>query len=1154
MHRWLRLSWLSFLNCLLATSAICQVHPWADLRFPALSGVPGTAGTALYRVSGNDLYVTNFTGGLGKVSGGLASFRIDGLDLRRENVPAVQGTVFAVESDGMGGIVVGGSFSQAGDSLRRNLLHLDSNLNILPSPDMEGTIVGLARVDAERFLLQLAKGEGRTTWALWNHEQHTVVDLGAVFYAVEQVLPIGNGKLLLVGTGFVWPGDTLSSNAPWCVVDSLSLAVLDTPKPDPVYGMGLQAIVSGDTILVVGSLYKLDSINGLQSISIQARNRLTLEEIPGFAQRFPTAEHGIDAVFVDTISVTFRQHNQIGGETSLSFHRYGWSGNLQSVGVGSWSNSYSHIAVSGNRAAFYDEDSLLVYSITNGLEYRLPLRRTYSNVNSIALDRQRVWFGGSFYMNQPEGELWRGPGHIRLADRVVLPKQHKSNSSHGLPYKKGWIAIRYDKSTSIWNEDYQTLTYYSAAGVPTDLAFRFEWFSAFSQEWNPGGATLLALSGDTLLISGSFNRVNGSECPSLIAVDLRTNQQLPIKYDVYNFAGPDIGLQDLQIYRGKVFITGEVGIWRDGIELGHIGVLDLQTGSALLPIALDDSGFNLAFQGDVCFVSGKFERFFHSILSINNYKSLTASRIAAFNINTGLPVQLPAFNRPGEVLDAIAVHGNTLHMATFRFKRSASYATGSYYDGNIISFNINTGNEIRRIGEIESYYENLSAPAFRFCTFRYLHADDSLLVAGGSFHRIGNFIRHGILVGPTIDAGLDIFVGLGGCKTDSLHVLPIYDQYLWKRDGQELAHNGNTLPLSEPGHYQLSVFLSKNHRWYHSKVIEYDGKPPFETGRVLASDSVICAQSQTINLQASQTRVIEWYLDGNSLGITNINLEVSKPGTYTYHFQDSCGVFHISLPYRVKNSTSPLPGLLQSSGTILCNGNIISLYADQMVLGWYRNSTLIPAANGQQLVVTDSGSYTYTYQSCGYTGESNSILIQSKVPTTEVTMYPDRISASNLSSIAPSWYVDWEFAGNRQLRKIADATQWTLQVHLAGNYWLKCESADGCFQWQGPFSYSQSSPGYGATFSPDRGWMVTDYNGKAFLYPNPVTDQLFLLVDESHLKSVRIYSTNGQLHPPSFSRQGPNLVLVDVSALGSGTYILVAELTHQTIYSRLVIK
>lgn len=395
-------------------------------------------GNTLY-VGGNFTTMSKFSGSLINISAGTAN------PLALGSWPKTNGAVNAIVSDGSGGYIIAGSFTQVGTSTRNRIAQINATGTVTSwDPNADGTINTIARVGTTIYVggtFANIGGQVRSRIAAlslttglatsWNPSSSGTVNIitpnttGTVIYTGGTFANIGgqgrnniaaldattglatswnpnsngtvnaialNGTTAYVGGSFTNVGGQARNNAA-AINTTTGIASTWNPAPNnTVYDFA----INGSNVLVAGSFSSIGSQarNGIAEVDANLGNATSLNYQLPSATVFKIKIFGNDLYLGGTFTLSTGQANLIKINKALG-SILSWECNLNNS-VLAIEASATNVVAGGNFTTFYKNrqriaaidfltDTLIAWSTT-----------VNSSVNAIAATATTVYIGGNF--------------------------------------------------------------------------------------------------------------------------------------------------------------------------------------------------------------------------------------------------------------------------------------------------------------------------------------------------------------------------------------------------------------------------------------------------------------------------------------------------------------------------------------------------------------------------------------------------------------------------------------------------------------------------------------------------------------------------------------------------------------------------------------
>ncbi|MEX1189345.1 MAG: T9SS type A sorting domain-containing protein [Bacteroidia bacterium] len=304
--------------------------------------------------------------------------------------------------------------------------------------------------------------------------------------------------------------------------------------------------------------------------------------------------------------------------------------------------------------------------------------------------------------------------------------------------------------------------------------------------------------------------------------------------------------------------------------------------------------------------------------------------------------------------------------------------------------------------------------------------------------------------------------------------------YQWKKDGDVIGQNQNTLTTSAEGEYTLTLANTCGVRPAGNTVIvNVDSITPVSQTIIPQPGTALCEGGYVLlNAQPVPFQTYTWFLDGMPLNSqSNAVFQATSWGNYTVQAVNACGISEISEPVTLGPGDAPEDfEIYTTEGFDVCSNDSIALTA-QVAFGvgirWYLNSELI-AEGPAQIYVNQGGTFTAdAFNGCGDATGLNSVSI-TVLQAPEVPVIS--LNGADLTTTATGelqWY-------NSALQPIeGENTQQYTPAPSNATYFLSVSNENGCMEWSEPFNYIVNGLSYQEIL-------------KFEVFPNPASDKLFL--------------------------------------------------------------
>jgi PKD repeat protein len=240
------------------------------------------------------------------------------------------------------------------------------------------------------------------------------------------------------------------------------------------------------------------------------------------------------------------------------------------------------------------------------------------------------------------------------------------------------------------------------------------------------------------------------------------------------------------------------------------------------------------------------------------------------------------------------------------------------------------------------------------------------------------------IVTPIPVSGLITLVGnteLCGSETSTLSIQILTGvNYQWKKDGNNIGTNQNTLLVNEGGIYTVEISNSCG-TVTSLNSIEISITPQPIAGTISTNGSTTICSGSNVELSVlSQTGVnYQWKLDGNNIGINSTTLLANTAGVYSIEFSNSCGTIVSANTISIIVNSAPTPFTISANGsTTICSGSSIELsVAPQVGVNYqWKIDGLNTGTNSATLTANAAGIFSVEISNnCGTVVSTNTISV-----------------------------------------------------------------------------------------------------------------------------------------------------------------------------------
>lgn len=365
--------------------------------------------------------------------------------------------------------------------------------------------------------------------------------------------------------------------------------------------------------------------------------------------------------------------------------------------------------------------------------------------------------------------------------------------------------------------------------------------------------------------------------------------------------------------------------------------------------------------------------------------------------------------------------------------------------------------------------------------------------------------------------------------------------YQWMMNGAAVPDSTNaTFYITEAGVYGLIV---ENACGTDTSGMFTVNVVTAVTGGINTSGPVQFCEGGSVELQATPGSGVmyEWLMDGVSVAdSTNGWFTASEAGDYAVIVSNVCGS-DTSVVTTVTTDTPATAGLNISGALEFCEGGVVTLHAlpaAGVTYTWLQNGLEVEDADTAGLNVTEGGSYMVVVSNtCGDDTTAAVTVIVNDLPETPVIMASGGYLGIDPGSVSGNPDYQWYLGGNA----IPDATADTIVPAANGMYTVTVTNADGCSSTSAAFGIDNASLGEQAGI---------------FLQiaPNPTNSVFAVSFTPGTLRSLTLFDVNGKVIATQLPEQTADVLVFDLSAYGSGVYLLRADGISDVRTERIVLE
>jgi len=1013
-------------------------------------------------------------------------------------MPRVNGTVYCVISDGVGGWYLGGNFTQVGSYTRLNIAHInpdktvDQSFNPTANDIVEtmylagntlfvgGKFTHIGDVN-RNYIVALNKTTGMgTSWdAAANGRVRSIASYSDKLYVGGDFTSIGgNSRNYLACVDTVYAQSTSWNPNPNGIVNkivvsgiklyaagdfssiggqsrqklasyTLTLGLVDAWNPTPnarVYDL----VVNNNTVYVAGAFTNIGTQNRNYIAALSSTSNT------GLAMSWnPLAN---DTVF----ALALQGFNLIAG------------GRFTTIGGRSF-NRIASLNLTNGTANLWNPN-------INGFKTYTPM------VRCLATNGNSIYAGGQFY--SAGGQTRNNVAAIDATSGSLLPWDANTNGIVRSVYALGNFVYLGGDFTQL------------AGYIVKNRIVQLRASDAVPTGWNPnanGNVHAITAKGNNLYVGGEFTTIGGNNRPKLAIVNIADGTSAVWA------PNPNGTVRTLTIGGDTLYAGGDFttigGQTRNSAASYNI---TSQAITNFNPNA-NNSVYSIAVKGKKAFIGGSFT-------SLN---SLSRNNLGVYDVISN-SVTSDAFNLSNL---------NTVY--SISGVDSAVYVGGKYTNtalpSNVVT---NNSNAIKTSTlAMSDYWHPMPDDIVRSI---FVYKDKVYL--GGKFQHIAGtyqpyfaevdnyFTGSSTIIAPTITKFCE-------GESDTIKAVKrIGYKYQWYKDN--VIVNGAKSSFIVPtrtGNYTCAVTDTINYGTLFSNVVHVDVDPLADTTLTPSGATTFCGIGNvTLSAVTVASYAYQWYKDYNPIiGANSNSYKATTSGAYYCDVYNASGCARSTQIITV-NSSGIIPLIINNTGvSTVCSGQTVSLSSSNTTGNlWYKDGASLGVTT-QNLSINQSGMYKVYATNNGCSGYSKELAIT-------ITPLPATPIVTQNGNALRSSYV----TGNQwhsQSGKIVGETNQDYTPLASGNYYTLVTVA-GC--------NSNSSNIINV--------VVTGFENESFvqsgsIYPNPVKNELTIFLQDKSAKKITVEISN-QLGQPvliqSIDKSVNGLAHLDVSLLSSGIYYL----------------
>lgn len=365
--------------------------------------------------------------------------------------------------------------------------------------------------------------------------------------------------------------------------------------------------------------------------------------------------------------------------------------------------------------------------------------------------------------------------------------------------------------------------------------------------------------------------------------------------------------------------------------------------------------------------------------------------------------------------------------------------------------------------------------------------------------------------------------------------------YQWIMNGAAVADSTNaTFYITEAGSYGLIV---ENACGTDTSEMFTVNTVTAVTAGINSGGPVVFCEGGSVELEATPASGVmyEWLTDGVSVpDSTAGSLIASESGDYAVIVSNVCGS-DTSVIVTVTTEEPAIADLNISGALEFCEGGVVTLTAlpsSGVSYMWFQNGLEVEDADTAGLNVTEGGTYmAIVSNSCGDDTTDIVTVTVNDLPETPAIVWNGDHFGIDPGTVTGSPDYQWYLDGN----EISGATADTVVPAANGMYTVMVTSEEGCSSTSEAFDLDNVGIGEAAGI---------------FLQiaPNPTNNVFTVTFTPGTLRSLTLFDANGRKVATQIPGQTNDTIVFDLSAYGSGVYLLHADGISAGTVERIVLQ
>jgi hypothetical protein len=202
----------------------------------------------------------------------------------------------------------------------------------------------------------------------------------------------------------------------------------------------------------------------------------------------------------------------------------------------------------------------------------------------------------------------------------------------------------------------------------------------------------------------------------------------------------------------------------------------------------------------------------------------------------------------------------------------------------------------------------------------------------------------------------------------------------WKRNGNNIVSNTNSVLVTQPGVYTLTVSNGCGVATSSNQIDVFSGQTPTVPNIQVTGATSFCeGLSVMLTTTPQNGALIEWLRNGSPSGLTGFQVQATEAGIYTVRVSNACDTLFSTQFTNVTVFPLPPAVTIQFAGDLnMCEGDSLELSIaslSNVSYQWKRNGSVF-GPNAPEVTVYEEGLYQISLaNSCGSTLSDNSVYL-----------------------------------------------------------------------------------------------------------------------------------------------------------------------------------